>query len=103
MVNRLFAISAGPANFAVERLLKQISDEYELLSRQLKLIARYFEEHHHHIGLDGIQDVAERCGVQPSAVVRFAKHFGFSGFTEMQKVFRDVLSRQIAPSRNYQA
>ena len=84
-------------------LLKQISAEYEQLSRQLKLIARYFEEHRDHIGLDGIQDVAERCGVQPSAVVRFAKHFGFSGFTEMQKVFRDVLSRQIAPSRNYQA
>jgi DNA-binding MurR/RpiR family transcriptional regulator len=94
---------AGPANSPVERLLKQISAEYEQLSKQLKLIARYFEEHRDHIGLDGIQDVAQRCGVQPSAVVRFAKHFGFSGFTEMQKVFRDVLSRQIAPSRNYQA
>ena len=94
---------AGPANSPVERLLKQISSEYEQLSRQLKLIARYVEEHRDHIGLDGIQDVAQQCGVQPSAVVRFAKHFGFSGFSEMQKVFRDVLSRQIAPSRNYKA
>ncbi len=92
-----------PANSTVERLLKQISTEYEQLSKQLKLIARYVEEHRDHIGLDGIQDVAQQCGVQPSAVVRFAKHFGFSGFSEMQKVFRDVLSRQIAPSRNYKA
>jgi DNA-binding MurR/RpiR family transcriptional regulator len=91
------------ANSPVEHLLKQISGEYEQLSRQLKLIARYVEEHRDHIGLDGIQDVARQCGVQPSAVVRFAKHFGFSGFTEMQKVFRDVLSRQIAPTRNYKA
>jgi DNA-binding MurR/RpiR family transcriptional regulator len=91
------------ANSPVERLLKQVSGEYEQLSRQLKLIARYVEEHRDHIGLDGIQDVARQCGVQPSAVVRFAKHFGFSGFTEMQKVFRDVLSRQIAPTRNYKA
>jgi DNA-binding MurR/RpiR family transcriptional regulator len=90
-------------NAPVERLLKQISAEYQQLSRQLKLIARYVEEHRDHIGLDGIQDVASQCGVQPSAVVRFAKHFGYSGFTEMQKVFRDVLSRQIAPSRNYKA
>jgi DNA-binding MurR/RpiR family transcriptional regulator len=103
MVNRLPALSAGPASSPVERLLKQISADYEQLSKQLKLIARYIEEHRDHIGLDGIQDVAQRCGVQPSAVVRFAKHFGFSGFSEMQKVFRDVLSRQIAPSRNYQA
>lgn len=93
----------APVNSPVERLLKQISAEYEQLSKQLKLIARYVEEHRDHIGLDGIQDVAQQCGVQPSAVVRFAKHFGFTGFTEMQKVFRDVLSRQIAPSRNYKA
>lgn len=93
----------APVNSPVDRLLKQISAEYEQLSKQLKLIARYVEEHRDHIGLDGIQDVAQQCGVQPSAVVRFAKHFGFSGFSEMQKVFRDVLSRQIAPSRNYKA
>jgi DNA-binding MurR/RpiR family transcriptional regulator len=89
------------ANSPVERLLKQISAEYEQLSRQLKLIARYVEEHRDHIGLDGIQDVAQQCGVQPSAVVRFAKHFGYSGFSEMQKVFRELLSRQIAPTRTY--
>jgi DNA-binding MurR/RpiR family transcriptional regulator len=93
---------SAPANAPVERLLKQISSEYEQLSKQLKVIARYVEEHRDHIGLDGIQDVARHCGVQPSAVVRFAKHFGFSGFTELQKVFRDVLWKQIAPSRNYQ-
>ncbi len=88
---------------AAERLLAAIAAEFESLSRQLKLIARYIEQHRDHIGLDRIQDVAERCGVQPSAVIRFAKHFGFSGYSEMQKIFRDGLARQIAPSRNYQA
>jgi DNA-binding MurR/RpiR family transcriptional regulator len=96
-------MSTAPANAPVERLLRQISAEYEQLSRQLKLIARHVEAHRDHIGLEGIQDVALQCGVQPSAVVRFAKHFGFSGFSEMQKVFREVLSRQISPSRNYRA
>jgi DNA-binding MurR/RpiR family transcriptional regulator len=96
-------MSTAHVSSPVERLLKQISSEYEQLSKQLKLIARYVEEHRYHLGLDRIQDVAARCGVQPSAVVRFAKHFGFSGFSEMQRVFRDVLSQQIAPSRNYKA
>jgi DNA-binding MurR/RpiR family transcriptional regulator len=36
-------------------------------------------------------------------VIRFAKRFGFSGYTEMQKIFRDGIAQQIAPSRNYQA
>lgn len=94
---------AVPAQSAAEQLLKSIRDEFEALSRQLKLIARYVEQNRDHIGLDRIQDVAERCGVQPSAVIRFAKHFGFSGYSGMQKIFRDGIAKQIAPNRDYQA
>lgn len=90
------------SNPAAEQLLADIGDAYDGLSRQLKQIARYVEQHRDHIGLDRIQDVAQRCEVQPSAVIRFAKRFGFSGYTEMQKIFRDGIAQQIAPSRNYQ-
>ncbi|WP_201492600.1 MurR/RpiR family transcriptional regulator [Rubrivivax sp. A210] len=86
---------------SVEQLLKRVSEEYEGLSKQLKIIARHVEQHRDQLGLDGIQEVAAQCGVQPSAVVRFAKHFGFSGFSEMQRIFRDGLALQIAPWRNY--
>jgi len=96
-------MASSPPPKTIERLLKDISAEFESLSKQLKLIARYVEQHRDHLGLEGIQDVADRCGVQPSAVIRFAKHFGFSGFSEMQKIFRDGISKQIAPSRNYQS
>lgn len=88
---------------AADRLLAAIRDEFDALSRQLKLIARYVEQHRDHIGLDRIQDVALQCGVQPSAVIRFAKRFGFSGYSEMQKIFRAGITQQLAPSRNYQA
>ena len=88
---------------AAEELLAAVSREFDTLSRQLKLIARYVEQHRDQIGLDRIQDVARNSGVQPSAVIRFAKRFGFSGYTEMQKIFRDGIARQLAPSRNYQA
>ena len=87
----------------VEQLIRHISSEYEMLSKQLKIIARYIEQHKDHIGLDGIQQVAMQCGVQPSAVVRFAKHFGYSGYSEMQAIFREGISRQLAPSRTYQS
>lgn len=96
------ATSAAPRPDA-DRLVKRITGEFETLSRQLKLIARYIEQHRDHIGLERIQDVAQRCGVQPSAVIRFAKRFGFSGYTEMQKIFRDGIAKQIAPNRDYQA
>jgi DNA-binding MurR/RpiR family transcriptional regulator len=93
----------APSVTSVEQLLKALQDEYKDLSKQLKLIGKYVEAHHGRLGLEGIQDVAAACGVQPSAVVRFAKHFGFSGFTEMQKLFREAIAQQLAPDRNYQA
>lgn len=94
--------TATPSPHSVEQLLSALESEYKGLSKQLKLIAKYIEAHHAHLGLEGIQEVASACGVQPSAVVRFAKHFGFSGFTEMQKMFRQAIAEQLAPDRNYQ-
>ena len=85
----------------VDQLIRRITREYEGLSKQLKVIGRYIEQHRGHLGLEGIQSVAMQCNVQPSAVVRFAKHFGFSGFSEMQALFREGLTRQLAPNRNY--
>ena len=88
---------------SVDQFIARITAEYDALSKQLKVIAKYVEQHRDHIGLEGIQQLATNCQVQPSAVVRFAKHFGFSGFSEMQAIFREGLTRQLAPSRNYRA
>ena len=97
------ASTTAAAKPDADLLVKRITSEFDTLSRQLKLIARYIEQHRDHIGLERIQDVAQRCGVQPSAVIRFAKRFGFSGYTEMQRIFRDGIAKQISPNRDYQA
>src|SRR5215470_1307301 len=85
-----------PHGSAVDALVERIGTEFGDLSKQLKAIAHYVEQHRDHLGLEKIQDVAARAGVQPSAVVRFAKHFGYSGWTELQKVFREGLSQRLA-------
>ena len=91
------AKKTGPT---ADQTITRISAEYESLSKQLKVIARHIEKNSDHVGIEGIQELARQCGVQPSAVVRFAKHFGFSGFSELQAIFRENLSRQLAPGSN---
>jgi DNA-binding MurR/RpiR family transcriptional regulator len=86
-----------------EALIHAMADQFDSLSKQLKTIGQYVEQHRGQLGIQSIQQVAENCQVQPSAVVRFAKHFGFSGFSELQKLFREGLARQISPSRDYQS
>lgn len=74
----------------VEDLIQRVAREYDDLSKQLKLIAQYITEHRQQMVVVRIRDVADACGVQPSAVVRFAQHFGFSGYSDLQAVFRDA-------------
>lgn len=86
----------------VEMLLQVIAREYPNLSRQLAKIAVFIEQSHECIGLYKIKDIAERCGVQPSAVIRFAHHFGFGGFSDMQAIFKATLSRKVELENSYQ-
>jgi DNA-binding MurR/RpiR family transcriptional regulator len=69
------------------------------LPRRLKDCAAYVLEHGDRIAFDTVADAAQAAGVQPSALIRFAKALGFTGFTEMQRLFRaDV----VAPRPDYQ-
>lgn len=86
----------------VEALLETISRDYSSLSRQLAKIAVFIEKNHESLGLCKIKDIAERCDVQPSAVIRFAHRFGFDGFSDMQAIFKAQLSRKVAFETPYQ-
>lgn len=74
-----------------EELRSAILSRYETLSKRLQQIARYVLDEPNAIALETLAVLAERTGVQPSAIVRFAKTFGFEGATQMQRLFRDGL------------
>ena len=80
------------------RLHKAFLDRFETLSPHLKRIASYALADPSRFALQTVAEIAGSCGVQPSTVVRFAKTFGFSGFSDMQNVFR---SRLIEGSEAY--
>ena len=87
---------------AVDELIDKIAAAYESLPRQLKSIASYVEQHRASVMMDRVSEIAQACNVHPSAVVRFSKHFGFSGFSEMQAIFRQAYTEQVAPIQSYQ-
>ena len=82
--------------------MDSIAAAYEALPRQLKSIASYFEQHRSSVMMDRVTDIAVACDVHPSAVVRFSKRFGFSGFSEMQAIFRRAYTERVAPIQSYQ-
>lgn len=74
-----------------EELRAAILERYEDLSKRLQQIARYVLDEPNAVALETLAVIGERAGVQPSAIVRFAKAIGFDSASQMQKVIRDGL------------
>jgi DNA-binding MurR/RpiR family transcriptional regulator len=80
-----------------EELRAAILERYDGLSKRLQQIARYVLDEPNDMALETLAVLADRSGVQPSAIVRFAKSFGYPGASQMQRLFRDgLLSGQSA-------
>lgn len=82
----------APATYP--ELREVIAADYDRLSKVLRQVATYAMEHPNDMALETIAVIAGRAGVQPSSLIRFAKTFGYDGFSNMQWVFRARLREQ---------
>lgn len=61
------------------------------LPRRLQQCADHLSAHFDKIALSTVAQIAKAAGVPPSAVMRFCQVLGFSGYAEMQRLFRNAL------------
>lgn len=66
------------------------------LPRRLAQVAAYVMELPDEIAFGTVGSVAEAADVQPSTLVRFAKAFGYNGFSDFQVVFRERLRSSLS-------
>jgi DNA-binding MurR/RpiR family transcriptional regulator len=78
---------ATPRNY--EELRAVLSSGSTQLPKRLRDVAIFVWQHPAEVALGSIISVAKQAGVQPSTLVRFAKTFGFAGFSEFQDVFKE--------------
>lgn len=71
-----------------DALRQQMSERYESLSKRLRQIAKFAWDNPTIMAMETTAVIAERAGVQPSALIRFAKAFEYSGFSDMQRIFQ---------------
>jgi DNA-binding MurR/RpiR family transcriptional regulator len=89
---------AAPTNS--EKLRAEIVKSYDELSPRLQQVAKYVLDNPNDMALQTLAVIADRCHVQPSTIVRFAKTFGYDGASQMQELFRDAMLAQ-PPSPSY--
>lgn len=62
----------------------------EGLPKRLRQCADYVERNTDIIAVSTVADLSKAAGVQPSAFMRFCALMGFSGYSEMQRLFRQT-------------
>jgi len=70
----------------------RIAAHIEAMPKRLRQCAVYVAANSARIAVSTVADIAAGADVPPSAVMRFCQVIGFSGFTEMQRLFRDAYS-----------
>lgn len=58
------------------------------IPKRLRQCADYILENHDRIAVSTVADLASGAGVQPSAVIRLCQFLGFSGYSELQRLYR---------------
>lgn len=80
-------------------LLNQVTSQRDLLSKRLRQVADCVLQSPSDVAFGTVAILSKQASVHPSTWVRFANHFGFSGFSDMQKLFKANLMQEIP---NYQ-
>lgn len=75
-----------------ESLVNAITAAYPSLSDRFQQVARFMTQNPNVVAMQSINAIGEQCGAHPSILVRFAQHFGFAGFKQLQGVFQTRLS-----------
>lgn len=91
------SLADQPGNLAPDRaaltgyqpLKEEIVRRQKTLPKRLLQIAAFALDQPDEIAFGTVSSIAKNVGVPPSAIIRFAQHFGFDGFVEMQRLFRD--------------
>ncbi len=83
-----------------EQLRAVLSSGTVRLPKKLRQVAIFVWQHPTIVALGTVTSVAAQAGVQPSTLVRFAQSFGYSGFTDLQNIFKAHLVDGGRGSRN---
>ncbi len=93
-LSRKLSFVDRPAPETLEALFQVIGDRTEGLPKRLRQCGDYIARNPDRVAVSTVAELAAAAEVPPSAMMRFCQDLGFSGFSQMQRLFRDEYSRK---------
>jgi len=84
--------NSAPAT--IEEFNHRLAEISDGLPKRLKQCAEFIAQNTDRIAVSTVAELSDGAGVQPSAFMRFCQLMGFSGFSEMQKIFRETYAQK---------
>ena len=81
--------SSVPPPVTADEVRERMLEVLPGLPKRLRQCADFLLKHPERIAVSTVAELAGGAGVQPSALMRFCQVIGFSGFSEMQRLFRN--------------
>lgn len=87
-------MSDQSAPVSLEEFNHRLAEISETMPKRLRQCAEYVAQNTDRIAVSTVAELSEGAGVQPSAFMRFCQLMGFTGFSEMQKIFRETYAQK---------
>ncbi|MGR3291762.1 MAG: MurR/RpiR family transcriptional regulator [Paracoccaceae bacterium] len=78
------------APVTAEEFQKRLMDITNYSPKRIRQCADYVAQNTDRIAVSTVAELSKAAGVQPSAFMRFCRLMGYSGYSEMQRMFRKV-------------
>ena len=89
------ALQIHPRPTSLEDLLATLERERSKFPKRLGQCADFIIENSDQVALGTVAEIAAGAGVSPSAMLRFAQSLGFEGYSDMQRLFRASIKREL--------
>ncbi|MGR3616188.1 MAG: MurR/RpiR family transcriptional regulator [Paracoccaceae bacterium] len=86
-------MSDRPAPKSVDEFRNRVRELSDDMPKRMRQCAEYLAANSDKIALSTVADLAASAHVQPSAIMRFCQMLGFSGFSQLQRLFRETVSQ----------
>lgn len=82
------------APVSLEEFNYRLAEISETMPKRLRQCAEFVAQNTDRIAVSTVAELSASAGVQPSAFMRFCQLIGFSGFSDMQKMFRETYAQK---------
>ncbi len=87
-------VSSDNAPDTIDAFFARLGNTAEDLPKRLKQFADFIAANPDRVAVSTVAELAQGADVQPSAVMRFCQEMGFTGFSQMQRLFRSSFSQK---------